>query len=297
MSTRPSRCSECQFPFDEDSPIFGCPTDDTMHLCKQCVSKMKAKQVKQCRDCEANLSTGQEVFRPSDDPTKLLCKPCAEANMPKCAACGKPPHGSVARLAGKLYHVDCLKCSICSSRIDGPCSPIEGGLVCRKCKEFVTQVAGQARVLLQKGDTAGIAALKDNLKTSGLSLPSVIRTFGCDRVASDDHVSKMRIMAAFLEWDTDGDGCISEAELSSVLVKLGMPRSCVGSIFASADTNNDGKIDYEEFVEWMFSPAEEDALVGLGKILEIAGFEEQSKASSLTTPYEVLLTFWLRWGQ
>ncbi len=53
--------------------------------------------------------------------------------------------------------------------------------------------------------------------------------------------------------DANGDGFITRAELKTGLTKFGMEvdDAVVDSMLAKADTNQDGKIDYEEFLHVM----------------------------------------------
>jgi len=62
------------------------------------------------------------------------------------------------------------------------------------------------------------------------------------------------ILRSFQAWDSDGSGHISKAELSETLKQLGSVFSDeeFDKVFAIADKNADGKMDYEEFVAWMF---------------------------------------------
>jgi len=62
-----------------------------------------------------------------------------------------------------------------------------------------------------------------------------------------------QLLKAFADWDTDGNGSISSEELSSVLQKLDPTFTAEMGVelFKLADCNNDGKIDYVEFSEWI----------------------------------------------
>lgn len=63
-----------------------------------------------------------------------------------------------------------------------------------------------------------------------------------------------KIQDAFRKWDVNGDGCITENELLQVIQKLDMRFSAkqVRQMFLAADLNNDGVINYDEFVQWLF---------------------------------------------
>eukprot|EP00931_Biecheleriopsis_adriatica_P062708 TRINITY_DN37851_c0_g1_i1.p1 TRINITY_DN37851_c0_g1~~TRINITY_DN37851_c0_g1_i1.p1 ORF type:complete len:603 (-),score=86.32 TRINITY_DN37851_c0_g1_i1:257-2065(-) len=64
-----------------------------------------------------------------------------------------------------------------------------------------------------------------------------------------------KILAAFEAWDTNDDGVISESELEKVFLELHTPKAKNSTLFASADANADGKIDYCEFLQWIFGDA------------------------------------------
>jgi len=62
------------------------------------------------------------------------------------------------------------------------------------------------------------------------------------------------IRASFKEFDLDGDGFVDASELQSKLSELQgqtIPEEEIRAIIASVDTNNDGKIDIEEFIKLM----------------------------------------------
>ena len=58
-----------------------------------------------------------------------------------------------------------------------------------------------------------------------------------------------RLRAAFDAFDLDGSGGIDRGELSAMLRKLGFEWQGA-HIFEMADTNGDGKVDFDEFVHW-----------------------------------------------
>jgi len=61
------------------------------------------------------------------------------------------------------------------------------------------------------------------------------------------------VVNAFKEWDSDESGCISKEELSAVLLKLDetFTQEMADKLFELADVNQDGKIDYVEFSNWV----------------------------------------------
>ncbi|GAQ88622.1 Serine Threonine protein kinase [Klebsormidium nitens] len=75
----------------------------------------------------------------------------------------------------------------------------------------------------------------------------VAATMAASKAIEDD-----KLVAAFAAIDADGDGEITVDELEAVLVRNGMAdHEKVADIVKEIDTNNDGKIDYEEFVAMM----------------------------------------------
>merc|ERR1712038_1028209 len=62
------------------------------------------------------------------------------------------------------------------------------------------------------------------------------------------------IKASFKEFDIDGDGYVDASELQQKLSELqgqNIPEEEIRQIIASVDTNNDGKIDLDEFIRLM----------------------------------------------
>lgn len=60
---------------------------------------------------------------------------------------------------------------------------------------------------------------------------------------------------AFDVFDADGNGYIDKSELGEVLRQLGeeVDEEQLNDMMKAADSNNDGKIDYQEFVKMMKS--------------------------------------------
>jgi calcium-dependent protein kinase len=81
----------------------------------------------------------------------------------------------------------------------------------------------------------------------------VAATMAASKAIEDD-----KLVAAFASIDADGDGEITVEELEAVLIRNGMAdHEKVADIVKEIDTNNDGKIDYEEFVVMMRQDAVE----------------------------------------
>eukprot|EP00747_Dinoflagellata_sp_TGD_P162854 gnl/TRDRNA2_/TRDRNA2_180937_c0_seq1.p1 gnl/TRDRNA2_/TRDRNA2_180937_c0~~gnl/TRDRNA2_/TRDRNA2_180937_c0_seq1.p1 ORF type:complete len:447 (+),score=114.46 gnl/TRDRNA2_/TRDRNA2_180937_c0_seq1:92-1432(+) len=57
----------------------------------------------------------------------------------------------------------------------------------------------------------------------------------------------------FKEWDSNGDGIISQEEMMKVMKALGskFSQAQFDQIFAAVDANKNGKVEYEEFINWL----------------------------------------------
>jgi Ca2+-binding EF-hand superfamily protein len=76
------------------------------------------------------------------------------------------------------------------------------------------------------------------------------------------------VVSAFKRFDTNGDGCLSQQELINGMRSSGAKLTAaeMKAIFVLADTNQDGEINYTEFVSALF-PAVSDGLAKMRKIL------------------------------
>ena len=65
---------------------------------------------------------------------------------------------------------------------------------------------------------------------------------------SADQVAELK--AAFSQMDANGDGYVTKDELKAMLAGLGetVDEAVVNEMIALADTNGDGKVDFNEFV-------------------------------------------------
>lgn len=69
----------------------------------------------------------------------------------------------------------------------------------------------------------------------------------------EDRDLRAELDAAFKKWDANGDGALSPQEIEEVLATAGMSKAEIGDILAVADANKDGKVDYQEFCNWIVS--------------------------------------------
>jgi len=75
-------------------------------------------------------------------------------------------------------------------------------------------------------------------------------------LVEDDH-AKQQILQWFNTWDLNSDGVISKPELQRVLQAVKMDPTHIDDIMRHADRNGDGKIQYSEFINWIWqAPAQ-----------------------------------------
>lgn len=80
-------------------------------------------------------------------------------------------------------------------------------------------------------------------------------------MSKDDEESKKRIVEIFNKHDSDGDGTLSKGELRTVFLACGTKPEEIDEIFRRVDKNNDGKVSYNEFLDWIFSKDDDAAAV------------------------------------
>mmetsp|Transcript_518 Transcript_518/g.1398 ORF Transcript_518/g.1398 Transcript_518/m.1398 type:complete len:508 (-) Transcript_518:89-1612(-) len=76
------------------------------------------------------------------------------------------------------------------------------------------------------------------------------------RKQAEESKEAAAIMEVFKQWDTNGSGSISRRELKQVMAVLmgHMSEGDIDVLMDEADTNNNGKIEVEEFVRWLTKP-------------------------------------------
>jgi len=73
-----------------------------------------------------------------------------------------------------------------------------------------------------------------------------------------------KLLEVFQRWDSNGDGFISKGEMERILSNVGVDRADIATAFAEADANSDGKVDYEEFIRWVYGVAPAALRTSLG---------------------------------
>mmetsp|Transcript_84232 Transcript_84232/g.272290 ORF Transcript_84232/g.272290 Transcript_84232/m.272290 type:complete len:924 (-) Transcript_84232:326-3097(-) len=78
--------------------------------------------------------------------------------------------------------------------------------------------------------------------------------------------AKYEVMDQFQRFDQNGDGVIDRPELARVLKHLDAKvwtDDSIGQIMLVADTNKDGRIQFDEFLQWIFGPGDKDGRAGV----------------------------------
>jgi calcium-dependent protein kinase len=74
-------------------------------------------------------------------------------------------------------------------------------------------------------------------------------------IAATVHTSKLykeeKLRDTFDKFDVDGSGVLSREEIKAALNERGLNEAGLQGIFEEVDTNNDGKVDYDEFCSLM----------------------------------------------
>lgn len=127
---------------------------------------------------------------------------------------------------------------------DGPAAMQEAGTRAAKGQESVRFAFGPF-MTGQPGEELKLGALK--LRQAAMVPP--------------EDVQKQKVLQIFDRWDEKGKGWIGEGELTAVLRRLGVAEDEIAEIFQAADMNNDGKIDYEEFMRWVVGSEDNQKLI------------------------------------
>lgn len=76
-----------------------------------------------------------------------------------------------------------------------------------------------------------------------------------EEVVQCDECKGREVLELFMYWDLDNTGGVEEVAFSSLIMKLNpvaVDPNQVKHLFYAADANKDGKIDYREFLAWVF---------------------------------------------
>ncbi|KAH8925291.1 calmodulin [Atractiella rhizophila] len=89
----------------------------------------------------------------------------------------------------------------------------------------------------------------DQNKDGTIDFDEFLAMISRDSIAAGDREKELR--ETFKVFDADGNGYITKAEIESVMKKLGDQLSSeqLDEMLKEADTNGDGKIDYNEFAK------------------------------------------------
>lgn len=82
--------------------------------------------------------------------------------------------------------------------------------------------------------------------------------------------SKQRIKTLFKQYDSDGNGVLSRAELQRLMTVVGgsITDDELDKVFVEIDGDQNGALDIDEFVEWMMSPASTVLVHASGEVTE-----------------------------
>ena len=106
-----------------------------------------------------------------------------------------------------------------------------------------------------KNDKTSPTPIKSSLKNLQSfkvqsSLQQLVMTFIANRLQNEDEQKRLRIQ--FADLDANGDGVLQKDELTNGYIKLGKKpleaKNIVNKIMSEIDTNNNGSIDFSEFL-------------------------------------------------
>jgi len=93
-----------------------------------------------------------------------------------------------------------------------------------------------------------------------------------------------QLKAIFDRFDMDSDGSLTMLELAALLVTLGLKPSGdqVRALFARADSNGNGKVEFEELVSVVFANINEQVLANQKEVLELFKFFDRDGNGVIT---------------
>merc|ERR1719272_121563 len=87
-----------------------------------------------------------------------------------------------------------------------------------------------------------------------------------------------KIREVFNSWDTTNSGTITRDELAGVMVLvMKRPIEHVDVLMREIDTDGDGSISYDEFIDWVMNPEATESPTACGKKLQAFDFEKELK--------------------
>jgi len=153
------KCSDCNAIFSPECSIFGSDSDPGKFLCRTCVSGKNVVGT-ECSKCQRFVPRVSDVYSCESGRTELLCDDCVKLGPQDCVACRRRTSGPVARLGDKVYHIGCLKCSLCSASISGEASHTPPfGLICATCGEGVTGQSEQLEKVTFDGNDVSMDSI------------------------------------------------------------------------------------------------------------------------------------------
>lgn len=174
----PTNCSLCSEPFGPGHAVFRGTSARNKFVCERCAAIGMASNAAEvsaqrhiCSSCESGIAFGHRIFR--TEAGLVLCKNCWDAAPKDCGLCAKPVSGTVARFAGKVYHIECFKCAACSERIRGKCALGPAGLFCAPCKERITAQMLEIQDCLESGRAVRAAQVAESLRQKGIAVPGM----------------------------------------------------------------------------------------------------------------------------
>lgn len=174
---------------------------------------------------------------------------------------GEPASKSSQDLLGKLARAiptvsdevigQVLKCTFAAADVNKnhKLSRTEVQTLMRKV--LITMSAQQTREIMQEADTDedGCISYVEFVNWLQSSAPQKVRDSLRDNLGTGPNIIK----AAFRAWDRNGDGLVSDKEVKFLMITTcGLTRKQADLLGNLMDTDDDGKVDYDDFVKFVF---------------------------------------------
>ncbi|KAL0426621.1 UNVERIFIED_CONTAM: Calcium-dependent protein kinase [Sesamum latifolium] len=141
-------------------------------------------------------------------------------------------------------------------QVDGvaPDKPLDSAVLTRltqfsamdKLKKMALRTQITAAISLSKSSRLALKRFGANLKESEIYDLMKAPTLHLNKIEKEDHLFR-----AFSYFDKDGSGYITQDELQKACEEFGIEDGQLEEMILEADQNNDGRIDYNEFVAMM----------------------------------------------